>query len=56
MRARARLERARGSCRVGCEPGVETERGFEIHGVNGIAERKTHVNNNAFVNMSARLH
>ena len=35
--------------------GVETERGFEIHGVNGIAERKANVNNNAFVNMSAAV-
>ena len=33
--------------------GVETERGFEIHGVNGIAERKENVDNNAFVNMAA---
>ena len=35
--------------------GVETKRGFEIHGVNGIAERKENVNNNAFVNMAAAV-
>ena len=33
--------------------GVETVRGFEIHGVNGIAEREETVDNNAFVNMAA---
>jgi trehalose/maltose hydrolase-like predicted phosphorylase len=32
---------------------VETGRGFEIHGVNGIAEREQTVDNNAFVNMAA---
>jgi hypothetical protein len=35
--------------------GVETARGFEIHGVNGIAERQENVNNNAFVNMAAAV-
>jgi hypothetical protein len=35
--------------------GVETERGFEIHGVNGIAERTENVDNNAFVNMAAAV-
>lgn len=35
--------------------GVETERGFEIHGVNGIAERQDNVDNNAFVNMAAAV-
>ena len=35
--------------------GVETERGFEIHGVNGIAEREENVDNNAFVNMGAAV-
>ena len=35
--------------------GVETERGFEIHGVNGIAERQENVDNNAFVNMAAAV-
>jgi hypothetical protein len=35
--------------------GAETSRGFEIHGVNGIAELETPVNNNAFVNMSASV-
>ena len=35
--------------------GVETERGFEIHGVNGIAERSENVDNNAFVNMAAAV-
>jgi hypothetical protein len=32
---------------------VETRRGFEIHDVNGIAERQETVDNNAFVNMAA---
>jgi hypothetical protein len=35
--------------------GVETERGFEIREVNGIAERKEKVDNNAFVNMAAAV-
>jgi trehalose/maltose hydrolase-like predicted phosphorylase len=35
--------------------GVETARGFEIHGVNGIAEVEMTVDNNAFVNMSASV-
>ena len=35
--------------------GVETKRGFEIHGVNGIAERAENVDNNAFVNMAAAV-
>ena len=35
--------------------GVETERGFEILEVNGIAERKENVDNNAFVNMAAAV-
>ena len=35
--------------------GVETERGFEIREVNGIAERKETVDNNAFVNMAAAV-
>jgi protein-glucosylgalactosylhydroxylysine glucosidase len=35
--------------------GVETERGFEIREVNGIAERKENVDNNAFVNMGAAV-
>ena len=35
--------------------GVDTRRGFEIHDVNGIAERKQTVNNNAFVNMAASV-
>ena len=35
--------------------GVETVRGFEIHGVNGIAEREENVDNNAFVNMAAAV-
>lgn len=33
--------------------GIETKRGFEIHEVNGIAETKANVNNNAYVNMAA---
>jgi trehalose/maltose hydrolase-like predicted phosphorylase len=32
---------------------VETSRGFEIHGVTGIAEKSPPVDNNAFVNMAA---
>jgi trehalose/maltose hydrolase-like predicted phosphorylase len=35
--------------------GQRTPRGFEIHGVNGIAERATTVDNNAFVNMAASV-
>jgi trehalose/maltose hydrolase-like predicted phosphorylase len=35
--------------------GTETRRGFEIHDVNGIAEREQTVDNNAFVNMSASV-
>jgi hypothetical protein len=35
--------------------GVRTDRGFEIHGVNGVAERKETVDNNAFVNMAASV-
>jgi protein-glucosylgalactosylhydroxylysine glucosidase len=35
--------------------GVETERGFEIREVNGIAERNENVDNNAFVNMAAAV-
>jgi trehalose/maltose hydrolase-like predicted phosphorylase len=32
---------------------LETRRGFEIHDVNGIAERKQTVSNNAYVNLAA---
>ena len=35
--------------------GIETKRGFEIHGVNGVAERKNTVDNNAFVNMASSV-
>ena len=35
--------------------GVETEQGFEIRKVNGIAERNETVDNNAFVNMAAAV-
>jgi protein-glucosylgalactosylhydroxylysine glucosidase len=35
--------------------GIETARGFEIHEVNGIAEREERVDNNAFVNMAAAV-
>lgn len=35
--------------------GVETERGFEIRDVNGVAERRQNVDNNAFVNMAAAV-
>jgi hypothetical protein len=35
--------------------GTRTRRGFEIHAVNGIAERATTVDNNAFVNMAASV-
>ena len=35
--------------------GIETERGCEIHGVNGKAERQENVDNNAFVNMAAAV-
>jgi len=35
--------------------GTETKRGFEIHDVNGVAERKNSVNNNAFVNMASSV-
>jgi trehalose/maltose hydrolase-like predicted phosphorylase len=34
---------------------VKTRRGFEIHRANGIAEKKEPVNNNAFVNMAAKV-
>jgi len=35
--------------------GIETKRGFEIHGVNGVAERENTVDNNAFVNMASSV-
>jgi trehalose/maltose hydrolase-like predicted phosphorylase len=35
--------------------GLRTKRGFEIHGVNGIAKRSEAVDNNAFVNMGASV-
>ena len=35
--------------------GIETERGCEIHGVNGKAERQENVDNNAFVNIAAAV-
>jgi hypothetical protein len=35
--------------------GMNTERGFELHDVNGVAEKAASVSNNAFVNMAASV-